>query len=82
MEILLFLGVFAGLAGIAVIFYLAVRQENVPAVVNAGVSFLLVFFSILVDVLAYWFYGVRVGLTPELPLWVAVAGLLHSCSGS
>ena len=78
MEILLFLGVFAGLAGIAVIFYFAVRQENVPAVVNAGVSFLLVFFSILVDVLAYWFYGVRVGLTPELPLWVAVAGLLHS----
>lgn len=78
MERLLFLGVFTCLAGIAVIFYTAVRQRNVPAVVNTGVSFLLVFIPVLVDVLAYWFYGIRVGLTPELPLWIAVTGLFHS----
>ena len=78
MEGLLFLGVFACLASIAVIFYIAVRQRNAPAVVNTGVSFLLVFIPVLVDVLAHWFYGVQVGLTPELPLWIAVAGLFHS----
>ncbi|SNR66618.1 hypothetical protein SAMN06266787_10921 [Halorubrum ezzemoulense] len=78
MEWLLFLGVFACLASIAVIFHTAVRQRNAPAVVNAGVSFLLVFIPVLVDVIAYRFYRIRVGLTPELPLWVAVAGLLHS----
>ncbi|WP_064287813.1 MULTISPECIES: hypothetical protein [Haloarcula] len=78
MEGLLFLGVFACLAGITVIFYIAVRQRNAPAVVNTAVSFLLVFIPVLVDVLAHWFYGVRVGLTPELPLWIAVTGLFHS----
>lgn len=78
MEWLLFLGVVACLAGIAAIFYFAVRRGNAPAVVNAGASFLLVFVPVLVDVLASRFYGVRVGLPPELPLWVAVVGLLHS----
>lgn len=78
MEGLLFLGIFTCLAGIAVIFYVAVRERNAPAVINAGMSFLLVFIPILVDILAYWYSGVRVGLTPELPLWVAVVGLLHS----
>ncbi|WP_423995182.1 hypothetical protein [Halorubrum trapanicum] len=78
MEELLFLGVFACLAGIAVIFHTAVRQRNAPAVINAGVSFLLVFIPILVDALANWFYGIRVGLPPELPLWIAVTGLFHS----
>lgn len=78
MERLLFLGVIACLAGIAVIFYTAVRQRNAPAVLNAGLSFLLVFVPVLVDVLAIRVYGIRAGLTPELPLWVAVTGLLHS----
>ncbi|QHS17252.1 hypothetical protein [Halopenitus persicus] len=78
MERLLFLGVFACLAGIAVIFHTAVRQRNAPAVVNTGVSFLLVFVPVLVDVLTHWFYGIRVGLSPELPLWIAVTGLFHS----
>lgn len=78
MEELLFLGVFTCLAGIAVILYVAVRQGNGPAVVNAGMSFLLVIIPVLVDVIAYWIYGIRVGLAPELPLWIAVAGLLHT----
>jgi hypothetical protein len=78
MEGLLFLGIFTCLAGIAVVFHTAVRQRNAPAVVNTCVSFLLVFIPVLVDVIAYWFHGIRVGLTPELPLWIAVTGLFHS----
>ena len=78
MERLLFLGLFACLVGITVVFYFAIRQGNAPAVVNAGMSFLLVFIPVFVDVFAYRFYGIRVGFTPELPLWVAVAGLVHS----
>ncbi len=78
MERLLFLGLFACLVGIAVILYFAIRQGNAPAVVNAGMSLLLVFIPVFIDVFAHRFYRVRVGLTPELPLWVAVAGLVHS----
>jgi hypothetical protein len=78
MEDLLFLAVVACLAGIAVIFSVAVRDENVPAALNAGASFLLVLVPIAVDRYAYRLYGVQVGLSPELSLWVALAGLFHS----
>ena len=78
MEYLLVLGVVACLAGIVVIFSVAVRDENSPAALNAGASCLLVLAPVAVDLCAYRLYGVRVGLSPELPLWVALAGLLHS----
>ncbi len=78
MEDLLSLAVIACLAGIAVMFSVAVRDENAPAALNAGASFLLVLVPIAVDLCAYRLYGIQVGLSPELSLWVALAGLFHS----
>ena len=78
MEDLLGLGVVVCLAGIAVIFAAAVRDENAPAALNAVASLLLVLVPIAVDLFASRLYGVRVGLSPEVPLWVGLAGLLHS----
>lgn len=74
----LVLGVIACLAGIAVIGAVAVRDENAPAALNAGASFLLVLAPVAVDLAVSRVYGVRVGLFPDVSLWVAVAGLLHS----
>lgn len=72
------LGILACLGGIGAVFAVATRRGNVPAMVNATVSFLLVIVPVLVDLIATRAYGVSPGLTPELPLWVAVVGLLHS----
>ncbi|MDR9380194.1 MAG: hypothetical protein RI560_00775 [Natronomonas sp.] len=72
------LGTLACLGGIVAVFAVATRRDNVPAMVNATISLLLVFVPILVDLTATRAYGVSLGLAPELPLWVAVAGLIHS----
>ena len=72
------LGIVACLGGIGAVFAVATRRGNVPAVINATVSFLLVLVPILVDLIVTRAYGVSPGLTPELPLWIAVAGVLHS----
>ena len=73
------LGIVACLGGIGAVFALATRRGNAPAMINASASFLLVVVSIFVDLIATRAYGVSPGLTPELPLWIAVAGVLHSC---
>ena len=46
--------------------------------VNAFVSFRLVLIPLLVDGIADVLYGIPLGLTPELSLWIAVAGVAHS----
>lgn len=78
MAALSYLGILVCLAGIAGVFAVAVRRDNIPAVVNAIASTLLTFVPILVDLIAIRSYGVSLGLTPDLPLWIAIAGLIHS----
>ncbi|MFO7925369.1 MAG: hypothetical protein ACQET5_09385 [Halobacteriota archaeon] len=78
MSTLQYVGLFACLGGLAVVSSMAVRRENISALVNVLVSILLVLVPILVDVLAHRVYQVTLGLSPELPLWIAVAGLLHA----
>lgn len=78
MDRLLALGVLVCLGGISVVFHVAYRESNAPAMINAFVSFLLVLVPLLVDGIADVLYGIPLGLTPGLSLWIAVAGVAHS----
>lgn len=60
-------------AGILAVLALAVRRGNVAAAVNALGAFVL---AVLPTALAW--LGRPVVLGPELPLWLAAAGLVHS----
>ena len=60
-------------AGILAVLAVAVRRGNVAATVNALGSFAL---AVLPTTLAW--LGRPVALGPELPLWLAAAGLFHS----
>jgi len=65
------------LAGLTLTLLVAIRRRDVAATVNALVSLVIALLSLA---LAAGF-GPSVGgslVTPELPLWVADAGLLHS----
>ncbi|WP_254524140.1 hypothetical protein [Natrinema caseinilyticum] len=63
---------------ILVILLVAMRRRDVAAAVNALVSFVAVFLPLFVELLAREGGSTTVDFGPALPLWIAVAGLLHS----
>ncbi len=78
MEWVLTAGTLLCLGGIVSVLYIAFRQRNIPALVNALVSASLVLLSFLFDSIARRIYGIDPGLSPELSFWIAVAGVAHS----
>ncbi|QLG48139.1 hypothetical protein [Natrinema halophilum] len=72
------LGVTILQGGILVILLEAIRRRDIAAAVNAVVSFAAVFLPLLVEVVAREATSATVSVGPELPLWIAVAGFLHS----
>ena len=67
---------FAG--GIVAVFIEALRWRNVPAAVNALVSLLVTAIPLLVEFVARFRYDQVVGFGPELYLWIAAVGFVHS----
>lgn len=63
---------------ILVVLLEAMRRRDIAAAVNAFVSFVVVFLPLLVELVAREGGSATVDFGPELPLWIAVAGLLHS----
>lgn len=66
------------MAGVAVILVMGWQRRNIPAAVNALVSLLLVLVLVLVDVVSLFAFDRGIAVGPELPLAVALIGLLHS----
>lgn len=64
--------------GIFVILLAALRRGDVAAAVNALVSFSAVLVPLVVELVARVALARTVHFGPELPLWIAAAGLLHS----
>jgi hypothetical protein len=74
----LLFGIVAFLGGITVLCVVALQDRNIPAVLNALVSLLAVAVPFIVEFLAEFVYEVQIDLGLALPLWIAVAGFLHS----
>lgn len=64
--------------GIFVVLVAAYRRRNTPAMVNALVSFVATLIPALVEMGSRFVIGSNVVVGPELALWIAAAGLLHS----
>ena len=69
-------GVFT--AGIGGILLLGVRRRDTPTAVNAGFSIVAVVVPLALEFGLGSASGPGVGVGPALPLWIAVAGFLHS----
>ncbi len=78
MEELAAAGVVLFQAGIIVILLEAIRRRNAAAVVNALVSFGATLLPAVVEFVVQFLVTQRVSFGPELPLWIAAAGCLHS----
>jgi hypothetical protein len=65
-------------AGIVVALLEALRRRDIATAVNALVSFIAVLLPVLVESIFRSVFAQSVGLGPELPLWIAAAGCLHS----
>lgn len=64
--------------GIVAIVVVAQRRGNVPAVVNALLSLAASVLPWTAAIAMRFAVGARVTVDPVLPLWIAVAGVLHS----
>lgn len=60
------------------LFVIAIRQRNVAAAVNALGAFVLVLLPSIIEILVQTTLARTVVFGPELPLWLAIAGVLHS----
>lgn len=78
MSVLPYFAFLAPMAGVAVILVMGWQRRNIPAAVNALVSLLLVLVLVLVDVVSLFAFDRGIAVGPELPLAVALIGLLHS----
>ncbi|WP_135535933.1 hypothetical protein [Halostella pelagica] len=78
MEELAAAGVVLFQAGIVVILLEAIRRRNAAAVVNALVSFGATLLPAVVEFVVQFLVTQKVSFGPELPLWIAAAGCLHS----
>lgn len=73
-----YVGVMALTGGIAAMLFEGVRRRDVAATVNAGVSLALVSLPLLVEFELLVGSRQTITIGPILPLWIAVAGFLHS----
>lgn len=64
--------------GILAIVAVATRRRDYATVANGLVSFVVASLPLLVELLSAHVFGVHVAFGSALPLWLAVAGLLHS----
>lgn len=64
--------------GIVLVLLEALRRRDVAAAVNGLVAFAVALVPAMVEFFGTSALGWNVTLGPELPLWLAVAGLLHS----
>lgn len=64
--------------GILAILLEAVRRRNIAVVVNAFVAFAAALFPVFAEFIFRFAFSQTVSFGPELPLWIAAAGLLHS----
>ncbi|WP_323192242.1 hypothetical protein [Halostella sp. PRR32] len=78
MEELAAAGVVLFQAGIVVILLEAIRRRNAAALVNALVSFGATLLPAVVEFVVQFLVAQSVSFGPELPLWIAAAGCLHS----
>jgi hypothetical protein len=65
-------------AGVLALFLVAVRRRDVAAAVNAAVALALALLPALVELAVSGTVSRGVRFGPALPLWLSVAGLLHS----
>lgn len=72
------IAVVALLAAIFLVLVVALYRRNVPAVVNAVGSLVVALLPILAAFFGGIFVGQPVSIPPELTLWIAAAGCLHS----
>lgn len=66
------------LVGLFTTAYIGFRDENVVLAANAAVSSVIVVIPLLVDSYGGTVFGGTVEIGPVLPLWIAVAGALHT----
>lgn len=78
MSVLPYLALVALTAGIIGILLIGLQRQNIPAAVNALVSLLLSLVPVLIDVVNWFAFDRGIALGPELPLAIALIGLLHS----
>lgn len=64
--------------GIFLLFVVAVRRQNTAAAVNAIGSFVLAVLPVIVEVGSEFLFARSITFGSTFPLWLAVAGLLHS----
>lgn len=60
------------------LFVVAVRRRNVAAAINALTAFVLALLPVVVEIVLRTVLTRSVVLGPELPMWLAAAGFLHS----
>lgn len=60
------------------IFVVAVRRRKIAAAINAFGAFLLVLLPLVVELSLSAIFGRSVVIEPVLPMWLALAGFLHS----
>ncbi len=72
------LGVALLLAGMGAVLLVAIRNRNVPAIVNAITSLVLTLLPVAVGVVGRAAVAWDVTVGPALPLWIGAAGFLHS----
>lgn len=65
-------------AGIAIALLEALRRRDIAAAVNALVSFAGALLPVLAEFILRSVFAQSVSFGPELPLWIAAAGCLHS----
>lgn len=65
-------------AGIVVALLEALRRQDIAAAVNALVSFAGALLPVLAEFVFRSAFAQSVSFSPELPLWIAAAGCLHS----
>lgn len=78
LDVVLYLLTGLVLIGLFTTAYVGFRDENEVLGVNAAASFVVVVIPLLVDVYESTVPGGTLEIGPVLPLWIAVAGALHT----